>query len=257
MSDFSDRPLVAGSITGLRSFKVEKDGTLLGPATRRRFAPGENVAICTVYYWPYKHLIDHQVGQLSCGCGYYAYFDLEANPFHDPYGNVYGLIQGYGVTTVGTRGFRAEKAKLLALIRPPAGPRLGLLDRLARPLYKKTWPIFVGMQALIYGFFGGEYLVTEKLHFWSVFCFLGCLAGVFLLRLSIRSIEVSIRTKRGFNFESVTERYDVPVYDTIEDALKDFPMKAPPPAPSPACPDHDCEYYTWKGPFGPEHGEAS
>lgn len=61
---------------------------------------------------------EHVIAGLTCGCGYYAYFDNGANPYHKT-GQVHGLIEGYGVATVGTRGFRCEKAKLLALIVKP------------------------------------------------------------------------------------------------------------------------------------------
>lgn len=244
MSDFSDRPFVAGSITGLRSFRVEKDGTLLGPVTGYRFAPGENVAVCTPYWSLFADLLDHQVGQLSCGCGYYAYFDLEANPFHHPDTAVYGLIQGYGVTTVGSRGFRAEKAKLLALVSPPPGPRLSLLDRMAKPLYEAVWPIIVGAFTLVVSFFGGDGLIGLGHPVWASLCYVVTVLSIFLLHLSLRSIGVHYST----DFDKVKAKYsDVPVYDTIDDALKDFPMKAPTPAPSPACPDLDREYYNIGG----------
>lgn len=59
----------------------------------------------------------HQVAQLDCSCGFYGYFDATAaDTYHRP-GHVYGVIKGYGRVTVGDRGFRAEKAELVALIR--------------------------------------------------------------------------------------------------------------------------------------------
>lgn len=190
-SEFSDRPFVAGTVTGIRSFKVQPDGptgrTLRGPSYGGDFLPGENLASCTVdkYARPgasvvltftgfkpgaknaatavvnvgtrpvpasaqlattrlLNHMVRthslvelrtmtesmgieyvvepvdteepaHRPGQMHCTCGYYAYLDLKNNP-HDHYGNVLGLVEGYGVVTVGTRGFRAEKARLVAMI---------------------------------------------------------------------------------------------------------------------------------------------
>jgi hypothetical protein len=61
----------------------------------------------------------------DCSCGFYAYFD----PKHDEYSNsvsgtftggpkISGIVSGYGKVQVGTKGFRAEKAKVLALYMP-------------------------------------------------------------------------------------------------------------------------------------------
>jgi hypothetical protein len=60
----------------------------------------------------------HRAGIKGCKCGYYAYFDEDHNPHHGK-SNVLCVIEGYGLLTVGTRGFRAEKARLLALVVKP------------------------------------------------------------------------------------------------------------------------------------------
>lgn len=57
----------------------------------------------------------HRVGQMGCTCGYYAYMDGKSNP-HDSPDNVLAIIEGYGLVTVGNRGFRAEKARLVAMV---------------------------------------------------------------------------------------------------------------------------------------------
>jgi len=152
VSEFSLRPFVAGSLIGIRSFKADALGRLTGVSVPQIWLPGENVAVCrkdhgnpvtamlqsfsfTIAYSctcslcaPVKPALEtaqrktretaHDVGSLSCGCGFYAYFDHGANPYHAT-GQLHGLIEGYGVVTVGTRGFRCEKAKLLALIIKP------------------------------------------------------------------------------------------------------------------------------------------
>jgi hypothetical protein len=64
---------------------------------------------------PEPHVIpEHQVA--TCSCGFYAYFD-EANDYADST-TVTGVIEAYGKVTIGTRGFRAEKARLRALVIP-------------------------------------------------------------------------------------------------------------------------------------------
>lgn len=164
MSEFSDRPFVAGSLVGVRSFRVDEWGRLIGPSYPDVWKPGENVAVCHrsvesslgglflpalsqftlrmdafSLYGPHYTVAPseveipkappvnlkkkpkpppHHVGMLSCQCGYYAYFDTANNPHHNK-GNVHAIIEGYGTITVGSRGFRAEKAKLLAVVIKP------------------------------------------------------------------------------------------------------------------------------------------
>jgi hypothetical protein len=63
----------------------------------------------------------HEVGHPRCTCGIYAYHDLNSLRVSDgggTYGTVYGLVEGTGHVTVGTKGFRAEKAQVRALTLP-------------------------------------------------------------------------------------------------------------------------------------------
>lgn len=66
----------------------------------------------------------------ECQCGFWAYDEGSFTP----HGKVIGVIEGYGKTTIGTKGFRAEKAKIVALCRKGAdGAALSMsvLTRLA------------------------------------------------------------------------------------------------------------------------------
>lgn len=154
---FSERPFVAGSLTGIRSFKIDRFGRLRATQINVVWTPGENLARCmkdqfntsstflsmlslsipkqiykvdpvngmitpvTEYdepkVEPAPKTPDHRVATLGCTCGFYAFFDNDENQWHEP-GQIKGLIEGYGLTTVGTRGFRCEKAKIRALILP-------------------------------------------------------------------------------------------------------------------------------------------
>lgn len=215
MSDFSDRPFVAGSLIGLRAFAVDKYGRLLGPSFAQVFKPGENEAGCrksddgmagmlraysnlsaslSAASWrftvdPFAYggpipkkpqpetygtgpcpcgcgqtvefhdgtlkrgkpkapsaaeieaavpkvdttalvKVEHVLGGVKCTCGFYAYFD-GLNDYKDP-SRVAAIIEGYGVCTVGDRGFRASKARLVALIEPKAQVSPLLRERLHR-----------------------------------------------------------------------------------------------------------------------------
>lgn len=174
MSEFSDRPFVAGSLVGLRAFDVDTLGRLRAPSFDFIFKPGENVAACQkqqsvggmrltlpppVFYASPSYSFDpttnevtveftsdpaprkpekpakridtpaHEVGNLTCACGFYAYMDGRND--YKQRGRVAGVVEGYGTCTVGTRGFRAAKVRVAALIKP--GPKFhadGRWDRL-------------------------------------------------------------------------------------------------------------------------------
>ena len=170
MSDFSDRPFVAGVITGLRAFRIDPLGRLTGVVHRDVWTPGENVGVChksatdqtfrafstggyimdggrkgkgsgrrgDLYNFYIQHeppapLRKHPIASASCECGYYAYFDggndylsqssnawaaLYTGGTEDRAPRVGAIVNGYGLVTVGSRGFRAEKAEVIALISP-------------------------------------------------------------------------------------------------------------------------------------------
>lgn len=184
MSDFSDRPFVAGSLVGQRSFRIDSVGRLTGVTYRGVWRPDENTAECrknvrdddgfggiwgtltnsiTMNYLyggtvvkpaiesaeARKSRIEREkvelellkadsshIGTLRCECGFYGYFDEGSNPYHTKGDTIRGLIEAYGRLTVGTRGFRAEKAVIVALVLPgkkaaqgQVGQRIGMVRR--------------------------------------------------------------------------------------------------------------------------------
>jgi hypothetical protein len=128
---FSQRAFAAGRLTGIRSFKVTERGILTGVWHAHDFTPGENLARCcirhsgifsmTVCHRADAEPVNHRPGSLRCSCGFYAYFDGGSNPHHR-IGHVLALIDGWGVMSVGARGFRCEKARLVAFIDEAAEP---------------------------------------------------------------------------------------------------------------------------------------
>lgn len=181
MSDFSDRPFVAGSLVGLRAFRVDGLGRLTGVTHKDVWTPGENVAQChkpksipmssggyfqispQVWYslttsasdlnsqFPKRgkkgkkqpipavptpaekaDSLRHEVAAKHCDCGFYAYFDGGNDYLSDTSGfyvmsftaerdsapRIGAIVEGYGVCTVGSRGFRASKARILAFVDP-------------------------------------------------------------------------------------------------------------------------------------------
>lgn len=131
----SDRPFSIGSLTGLRAFLINDKGGLTGVAYRDLYSPEVNTAVCHVEPWWTPETIPacylpyikdgHDFIGINCTCGFHAFFDGTNDYLHDPNGPMWseyriaGIIEGWGKYVVGPRGFRAEKARILALITPP------------------------------------------------------------------------------------------------------------------------------------------
>lgn len=176
---FSDRPFAIGSLFGIRSFRVANDGTLTGVVHQKPWRGGANEAICTgglqaafasakvsmaEMSWALEKLSaamsgkvllkkrpkppepkPHAIGTLGCTCGFYAYFDRGHNPHHHE-GNMLGIVEGFGVMTVGSRGFRCSKARIRALI--VEDPNQGFDLAKVMPNYPGV-PVFSSVEAAL------------------------------------------------------------------------------------------------------------
>ena len=101
---------IGGLVTG---------GMVLGPPSASC-----QCTVCTAACSPQpeQKLEQHAVPDESCACGFYAYTSpktRETYSGHD--GNVFGVIRGTGRTLIGTKGFRSEKAEIVALLDPSHG----------------------------------------------------------------------------------------------------------------------------------------
>lgn len=130
MSDpnFTGPEFVVGSAKGIRVWRTDSLGRLTGWTHREVWTPGENVARCrkgevdtytrlSIYYG-----LDGERAEPcesidpACACGYWAYHS--GTPDFGSSEGVVGIIEGYGKTTIGTKGFRCEKARILAFAFP-------------------------------------------------------------------------------------------------------------------------------------------
>lgn len=125
--DFSLRPFAAGTVTGLRAFSVSPGHQLTGVVHPIPWFLGENNARCIRDQWPYPDDAaalpgGHRIAGLDCTCGFYAYFDNSNDYYEKLYGipKVTGIVEAYGTVTIGSRGFRASKARIVAIVRPHA-----------------------------------------------------------------------------------------------------------------------------------------
>jgi mannose-6-phosphate isomerase-like protein (cupin superfamily) len=255
MSDFDDRPLAVGTITGLRSFKVDSLGRLTGVSYPEPWKPGTNRATCHVNtefgrslqrlqagIWSLVgflpaapepvSLVKHRVAQLGCGCGYWAYFDRNTNSHHRE-GQVLGIIEGFGTVTVGTRGFRAEKARLVGLVDESQQPSSWIARATIRFwLQLATVLAVLGCAAWFFATSawvaaGCETAWGCVLTWWLVYC---------ARKLNyIRPLPTSLIN------HLVRRNYpDVVIYPSVEAALAAHPLIKPPPL----TPDNDPDFWT-------------
>jgi hypothetical protein len=102
---------VLGSVRGMRTFRVRLDGRLASVNRPHVWSPGTNTAQCQTTEGECQGYVGHP----RCTCGFYAYHDGSEG---DAQGIVTGIIDGFGCATIGTKGFRVSKAKILALCLP-------------------------------------------------------------------------------------------------------------------------------------------
>jgi hypothetical protein len=152
-------PTYLGGARGRRSFYLDDQGVLRGITYRAPWRDGENVAQCMVatrttqfvpsrfspfipaagppyvtagvsfpadpeaepellagFAWAQCEGLDRE-----CACGFYAYHNAEtAYALSGPGCRVAAIVEAYGRMVLGTSGYRAQKARILAVCTPPA-----------------------------------------------------------------------------------------------------------------------------------------
>jgi len=129
-------------MTGARSFRVDKLGRLTGIHFPQIWKPGENVAECRA-----ENQVKKAHSIASCAHGFYAYYD-GSDDYHSD-GLVSGVVEGYGESVIGSRGFRVMKARIVALkiSKDLAKPVASLVAR----NYKDV-PQFASFEAMVKAF---------------------------------------------------------------------------------------------------------
>lgn len=157
LEGFSDRemPLAVGHVTGIRNWYLKMAGTeyFLEGQWLAQWSSGVNEAVCRpaaskVYANTPAHVPAHSAPFTPCGCGFWAYWHPHPSLAHSP---LTGIIRGYGHVIVGSRGFRCQKAEILAFtISPWFRWKAGHIARALSDKYNVPW--VQSIDELLYSF---------------------------------------------------------------------------------------------------------
>ena len=156
---FNHFECVVGEIRGFRWWRVTPRGWLRSPwHSNGRWEAGPNPALCMR---PDGSHHSHLNGspEVACTCGIYALHALPAdspeklrNPWgiaataSGDHGLVFGVAAGHGHVLVGTTGWRAERARVLALYLGLKGRSAWRLNVASR---RYSVPIYTNLEALV------------------------------------------------------------------------------------------------------------
>lgn len=114
---FSGTPWAAGSMVGLRNFRLMPGGVLTG-MTGTQWHTGVNEATCLPQIRRGRASEGHPVASKDCSCGFWAYLRPELAGTEQYGSSLVGIVEGFGYVTYGPLGFRCSKARILALVAP-------------------------------------------------------------------------------------------------------------------------------------------
>lgn len=157
-AQFAGLGFAPGVVRGARAFSVDDIGRLAGVVFREAYwMPGVNTAECLKgtahdpFNWRrfpnfFLPAPEQPHSFEICHCGFYGYYDGSND--YAPRGNalVSGVIEGWGETLIGTRGFRCSKARIVALTIHQDTP-----PRIAAQIRDHYWdaPLFPTFEAMV------------------------------------------------------------------------------------------------------------
>lgn len=263
-TEFTGAPLVMGSVRGARVFDVDALGRLTGVSYRQVWTPGENDAECKIpvvskaeseemngryygreisisrgyyTYGPPAHRVKGTPHDLaSCNCGFYAYYDGGANDY-EASGKVHGVVDAWGETTIGTRGFRASKAKILALAVPAPDNRLVMKIRRSHKVARVAYVV-----GILFGLLGTISGAIHSRNWVVVMSFVGLMLNVVGLVWNLINEPPKLPADESASLRKrIAARYpDVPMFESVADLLAAFP----PDRGAEPTPETDPEFWT-------------
>lgn len=269
MGDFTGFDFAVGSVFGQRVWKADKDGNLRGIVhDLPPWTPDVNDARCDLLgsFW-FKRIATGYVqidlpGEFSpsngdhiagCFCGFYGYYANQRNTYADSMWMigecpVSGVVEAYGKTVLGTKGFRASKARIVALCLPPYRDPVAdikaswLVRRIERThdwdrsSYGTDAYDIAGWVTCALSLAASGFVVM--LPWLAPLLAALFVAGAYTVWSSFKAIDYhyDLLIARKFGPRDWTERYekvrarypDIPVYDTVEAMLAAHPVTPPP-----------------------------
>lgn len=103
--------LLPNTILGYRQWSWKNNE--VSSYSRSKWTNGSLTSVCNRFFTVEDDRATHSSPDMECTCGIYAhYLPLESYERTD---NIFGVIEASGRILMGTKGFRAEKAKIVAL----------------------------------------------------------------------------------------------------------------------------------------------
>lgn len=247
MSEFSGCDLALGSVHGVRQWGVDDLGRLSGVShSNFVWRPGENVArcprrrtaACKAGECGNDHINTGLTGYLTvavsgitltpspgyctepgvcdtpatCVCGFWAYYDRAR--WNDD--AVRGVIEGYGKTTLGTKGFRCEKAKIVALCLPDTSRGL------------RRWPDMVLVAAAVWAVGWAAYALGEWLSLVVQLAMFALNVGLLALVRRLRKRRPTEGVVPAETAALIRRNYpDVAIFSDYSKMLAAFPLSEP------------------------------
>jgi hypothetical protein len=121
MGEFSGTEPLVGEVVGLRTFRIDDSGLLLPLFSDAAWYDGPNTAVCSP---PTGHHPrgPHRVPADECECGFYAYGSDTSAAQNRNMRYVKAVVSCWGGVVAGTKGLRAEHARIDALWISPEAP---------------------------------------------------------------------------------------------------------------------------------------
>jgi hypothetical protein len=120
--------LVVGQCRGYRAWRLSSDGHLGALSGIHLWMSATDEATCHLWQEPHVR-VDHPAPFTGCTCGLYAYYRATTVP--PSRGQVFGVVAVTGRVILATRGMKAERMSILALVTDYSA----LGDRYGVPIY--------------------------------------------------------------------------------------------------------------------------
>lgn len=220
--------LIAGTLVGVRTWLVRENGSLGSLGQAWRWREGWNYGRCLS---PLLH--DHRAGSEGCVCGFYAHTDT-GQAFYNKEAwqgtnTIHGIIEAKGLATVADWGFRAEQARIVALVLPTKPVRSRTHRALIRMDARMGFPLAVsGLVLSSASFSSVAFLATKSQDTGLLF---GLLASVVLgmtavmVALRAHLLASAARAYTKARLPLIQDKYPgVEWYPTMEEALAAHPL---------------------------------